>query len=311
MYKRNFIFLLLLVFGFMLIGCQDNNTIVDPGTDSDTEAMKTMVEEDSSLTSFDYNYDEEGLFKSLAKIDEVIYPFRVAVHARLVNLNFTVDIQGDTAYGTVTKSFEGTLFIEATYDPNASEPDTVIEKTFASTITRKIIFIKINHTPYPRRNWVIAAVSLPEGGTSSPNIDLMKVTVFLPNGDSLVINSPNDYYLRRGWGWWRSIPVIHPNETVTIKAEVYSEYADTDYVSLVYGANRWCHQRGKKLFELVSSTPNGTGFDKVYEQSFTAHNIPGFFHAVINAIPKQVLNDDSAPVESETWGIPYIITFGH
>ena len=305
---KNFVLLFALSLGFILMGCQDKS-ITDPGTETDREAMKALVEEDSSLSSFDYNYNEDGFTGALGKIQETIYPFRVGVEASLVNLNFSVDIQGDTAYGTVTKQFEGTLMIAASYDSNAVEPDTVIEKPFASTVTRNVIFVKINHTDIPRKNWVIAAISLPEGGTQSPNIDLQKVTVFLPNGDTLVIESPNDYYLKRGWGWWRRIPIIAPGQDVTIRVEVFSGYEEEDYVSLVYGANRWCHNRAKKLFELVSSTPNGNGYDKVYEQTFTAHQFPGFFHAVINAIPRQVLNDDAAPVESETWGIPYIIKF--
>ena len=306
---KNFVLLFALSLGFILIGCQDKSSITDPGTETDREAMKTLVEEDSSLTSFDYNYNEDGFPGILGKVQETIYPIRVGVEVSLVNLNFNVDIQGDTAYGTVTKQFEGTLMIEASYDSVGGEPDTVIEKPFASTFTRNVIFVKINHTEIPRKNWVIAAISLPEGGTASPNIDLQKATVFLPNEDSLVIESPNDYYLKRGWGWWRRIPIIAPGQEVTIRVELYSGYEEDDYVSLVYGANRWCHQRAKKLFELVSSTPNGNGYDKVYEQTFTAHQFPGFFHAVINAIQRQVLHDDAAPVESETWGIPYIIKF--
>ena len=305
---KNFVFLFALSLGFILIGCQDKS-ITDPGTEIDREAMKALVEEDSSLTSFDYNYNEDGFSGILGKVQETIYPFRVGVEANLVNLDISVDIQGDTAYGTITKQFEGTLMIAASYDSNAVQPDTVIEKTFASTVTRNVIFVRINHSDNPRKNWVIAAISLAEGGTASPNIDLQKVTVFLPNQDTLVIESPNDYYLKRGRGWWRRIPIIAPGEDVTIRVELYSGYEEDDYVSLVYGANRWCHQRAKKLFELVSSTPNGSGFEKVYEQTFTAHQFPGFFHAVINAIPKQVLNDDAAPVESETWGVPYIVKF--
>jgi hypothetical protein len=304
---RNLILLFSLTLGFLLIGCQEKKSITDPGTETDKEAMKTLIEEDSSLTSFDYNYNEDGFTEALGKIQETIKHFRVGVEANLVNLNVSINVQGDTAYGTITKDFEGTLMIEASYDTSATEPDTVIEKSFASTVTRNVIFVKINHTDFPRRNWVIAAISLPQGGTASPNIDIQKVTVFLPNDDTLSIESPNDFYLKRGWGWWRQIPIIRPGENVTVRVELYSGYAEDDYVSLVYGANRWCHQRGKKLFDFISSTPNGNGYDKVYEQTFTAHSIPGFFHAVINAIPRQVLDDDSAPVESETWGIPYII----
>ena len=58
---------------------------------------------------------------------------------------------------------------------------------------------------------------------------------------------------------------------------------------------------------MVSSTQTGNGYDKVYEQTFETHQWPGYFHAVINATPRQVVTDDSTPVESNTWGIPYIV----
>ncbi|MFI5237629.1 MAG: hypothetical protein ACHQLA_06820, partial [Ignavibacteriales bacterium] len=224
----------------------------------------------------------------------------------LVNRTLSIDFQDSIAYGHLTKTFEGILLIAASYDSNATEPDTVIEKPFTAVVTRNIIFKKIRSTPYPRRNWIIAAISLPEGGTQSPNIDMMKMTIFLPH-DTLVIESPNDYYLLRGWGWWRKIPVLHHGESATIRVELYSAYEADDFVTLTWGANRWIRHRVKKLFDFVSSTPNGEGWDKVYEQTFTAHQWPGFYHAIINAIPQQVIFDDAAPVEAEAWGIPYAI----
>ena len=243
----------------------------------------------------------------LGKVNTDIYPFRVGQKMRLVNRTLSIDFQDTIAYGTLTKTFEGLLLIAASYDSNATEPDTLIKKPFTAVVTINIIFKKIASTPYPRRNWIIAAISLPEGGTQSPNIDIQKMTIYLPNEDSLVVESPNDYYLRRGWGWWHNIPILGFGESATIKVELYSAYEEDDFVSLTWGANRWVKHRVKKLFELVSSTANGNGWDKVYEQTFTTHQWPGFYHAIINALPQQVILDDTTPVESESWGIPYFV----
>ena len=217
MKKKKFIkkfFLPLLILGVLAFfaGCQDEMTVEpqnngEPTTDQG--ALEKLVEQDSSLTSFDVNYNEDGLMDFLGKVDEQIYPFRVGKRMRLVNRNLNITFSGDTiAYGRLTKTFEGLLFIAASYDSTSSIPDTVIKKPFTAVITRNIIFRKIANTNFPLRNWIIAAISLPEGGTQSPNIDITKLTVFLPNGDTLVVDSPNDYYLRRGWGWWRRIPII-------------------------------------------------------------------------------------------------------
>jgi len=313
MQKHNNLFRYLLgFFALMMLAlfvrCQDEVvSSVDNEPTTDKAAMEKLVDEDSSLTSFDYNYDEEGVMDFLGKINTTIYPFRVGQKMRLVNRNLSIDFQDTVAYGTLTKTFEGILFIAASYDSLANEPDTLIQKSFTAVVTRNLIFKKINNTPYPRRNWVIAAISLPEGGTQSPNIDIQLMTIFLPNGDTLSIDSPNNYYLRRGWGWWRKIPIIQTGDSVKVRVELFSNYQEDDFVSLTWGANRWIKHRVKRLFELVSSTPSGSGFEKVYEQTFRTHQWPGFYHAIINAMPKQVIFDDATPVESEAWGIPYFV----
>jgi len=293
----------------LFIRCQDEMSVdpVDNEPTNDQAALEKLVDEDSSLTSFDYNYDEEGVMDFLGKTDIAIYPLRVGQKMRLVNRTVSIDIQDTIAYGTITKTFEGLLLIAAAYDSLATEPDTLIKKSFTAVVTRNVIFKRINRTPYPRKNWLIAAISLPEGGTQSPNIDVQKLTIFLPNNDTLIIESPNDYYLRRGWGWWHRIPIMGTGESVTLRVELYSAYEEDDFVTLTYGANRWIKHRVKKLFDLVSSTPNGSGFDKVYEQTFTTHQWPGFYHAIINAMPRQVVFDDATPVETEAWGVPYFI----
>jgi hypothetical protein len=101
-----------------LIGCQES--IIDaentePSTDQ--EAMQKIADEDSSLQSFDEVYNEEDLMDYvLGKVPVEIYPFRVGHKVRLVNRNLNVEIQGDTAYGKLTKTYEGTLLIAASYD---------------------------------------------------------------------------------------------------------------------------------------------------------------------------------------------------
>ena len=309
LFRRRILPFLLLGLIVVFFGCQDEMVIepVDTEPTTDQGALEKIVDEDSALTSFDYNYNEDGLMDFLGKVDTEIYPFRVGHKMRLVNRNLNINIQDTIAYGTLTKTFEGILFIAATYDPNGIEPDTIIKKPFTAVVTRNIIFKKIANTPYPMRNWIIAAISLPEGGTQSPNIDLMKLTIFLPNGDTIQVDSPNDYYVSWRFGWWRQIPILHRGESVMLRVELYSAYEEEDFVTLTYGANRFHKHRAKKLFELVSSTPSGNGWEKVYEQTYTTHQFPGFYHAVINAMPRQVVFDDATPVESEAWGTPYFV----
>lgn len=218
----------------LFVRCQDE-MIIDPDDTepkTDREALEKMVDEDSSLTSFDYNYDEEGLMDFLGKVTTQIYPFRVGQKMRLVNRTLSIDFQDTVAYGTLTKTFEGILMIAASYDSNAIEPDTIINKSFTAIVTRNLIFRKIAHTPYPRKNWILAAISLPEGGTQSPNIDIQEMNIFLPNGDTLSIDAPNNYYLKRGWGWWHKIPILGHGDSVKVRVKLYSAFEEDDFVSL-------------------------------------------------------------------------------
>lgn len=308
-FPAKFFSLIMLLMFALFIGCQE--TVVDSAVDeptTDTEAMTKLADEDSSLASFDTNYNEDDAMSFLGKTEAEIYPFRVGHKVRLVNRTLSVDVVGDTAYGTLTKTFEGTLIIAASYDSGAAAPDTIVKKPFTSVITRKLIFIRVGNSAFPYRNWRLAAISLPEGGVLSSNIDIQKLTAFLPNGDTLVINSPNSYFLSRGPGWWRQLPIIAHNQATTLRLEVYSAYADTDFVTLTYGANILGFHRAKRKFELVSSVPSGGGFAKVYEQTYTTQQFPGHYHAIINAFPKQVIFDDATPVETETWGVPYFVS---
>lgn len=309
--KKNFLPMLLLIIMSFFVGCQDEMTVqTTEDITTNQQALEKLVDEDSVLTSFEPNYNEDGEMDILQKTNTEIYPFRVGHKMRLVNRTVSVTFDGDTAYGLVTKTFEGVLYIKGSYDPDAIQPDTLITKPFTSVVTRNVVFIKIANTEFPRRNWKIAAISLPEGGTQSPNINITRFTAFLPNGDTLLINSPNDYYLIRSWNnWWRwhNVPVIPRGGEVLLRVELNSAYADTDFVTLTFGADRFGMHRSKKKFELISSNPNGNVYEKVYEQTFVTHQFPGFFHAIINAMPKQVVFDDATLVEMESWGIPYFV----
>ncbi|MGE5807418.1 MAG: hypothetical protein ACM34O_16305 [Ignavibacteria bacterium] len=308
--KRTLVPYLTTILGLIFIafiGCKDS-TVGPPAEDPEKEALQQIADEDSAIASFEPNYNEEDQMSILNKAATEIYPFRKIWHRiSSISRTFNVTIAGDSAFGVYTKNYEGILYIAASYDSDAVAPDTVIQKPFASTVTRNIIFIKTGNTDRPRLNWKIAAISLPEGGTQSAHIDITKLTIFLPNADTMVITSPNDYYLSRWHRWWRALPIISKGEAVTLHVEVYSEYAEDDFVTLTYGANLLGLHMAKKRFELLSSTPSGNGYIKVYQQTYNTNQWPGFYHAVINAFPSQVITDDAAPVENEMWGIPYFV----
>jgi len=303
-----------ITFGFF--GCKSDNTILDPGntgSTTDEQALLKLTDNDASLESFEPNYNEEtAMDVGLAKTSTQIYPLKVGQRMFLVDRSMDVTFDGDSAIGILTKNFSGTLYIAGSYTPADSNGenkiDTVIQKQFSTTVTRKIIFVKRDFTMFPDSNWRIKAISLPEGGTLNPAVEIASVSIFYPNGDSMQITEPNDYFLYRGPGFRHQIPVLHRFRNVRVVVEINSAYADDDYVTLTYGAMRSnMHNRSKKRFRLVSSQFDGTIYHKVYENTWQTMQFPGYKHAIINIIPFQAVNDDAAPVEENTWGIPYIV----
>ncbi len=313
----NLIRLFALIFaGLILVSaCNNQDSIVGVDqTTADKDALLKILDADEAIQSFEPNYNEEDAMNFLGKTNTLIYPVRVGQRMRPISRTLDVQFSGDTAYGKVTRTFEGVLFIAASYEPftwgDSNVVDTIITKEFTTTITRNIVFTKIGNTDNPMHNWRISAISLPEGGTLTENIKINSVTVFLPDGDTLTITSPNDYYLTHEpgmhHGGMHMLPSLNWNQEVLVRVEIASAYADTDFVTLTYGAIRGgTHHRDKRKFELVSEEFDGTMYTKVYEQTWKTRQSHGWKHAIINAIPRQVVYDDATPVEESTWGIPY------
>ncbi len=296
---------------FILIGCSNDN-IVNPDEEnlSDKEALLKIVDEDEVLGSFELNYNEEDVLGFLGKVNTEIFPVRVGQRMRIVNRNMDITIVGDSAFGKLTKTFEGILFIAASYDslvPGNPNVDTLIQKPFSTTVTRNIVFKKIDNTSFPKRNWRITAISLPEGGTLTENIKIKELTVFLPNGDTISVTSPNDYYLSKDPGFKRLIPIFSRNQDVLVRVKVQSLYEVEDFVTLTYGAHKGDLVRAKRKFELIDSQFDGQYYQKTYEQTWRTRQFPGYKHAIVNALPKQVLFDDASAVEENSWGIPYYV----
>lgn len=309
---------LMVILSIILLGtmaCNEENSLTLPEGEvtTDQQALEKIVETDEAIESFEPNYNEDQAMDFvLGKSTSEIFPVRVGQKMRLVEKNLNVVFQGDTAYGTLTKTFDGILFIVASSDSLTGNLDStdfnVYKKSFTTTVTRKIIFVKKDNSDNPLNNWKISAVSLAEGGTLTDNIAIKSMTIFLPNGESINVDEPNEYFLSRGPSLKRAIPVLSKFQSVTVQVELQSVYADADFVTLTYGglkSNKM--KRAKKRFSLKREDFDGTYYNRLYEAEWRIHQSRGFKHAIVNAYPYQVIKDSDAPVESNSWGMPYAV----
>jgi hypothetical protein len=298
-----------------LFGCSEhkNNIVESQISPDDQQSFEKIADNDESIASFEPNYNEQQAMElALGKITTSIYPIKVGQKMIRISKNLEMQVNGDTAIGILTKTFNGTLYIAASYNPEKTRVDSIFQKTFTTIITSKIIFVKFANTRRMIDNWKIAAISLPEGGTETGNIEITRLTVNLSSGEMLEVTSPNDYFLFRNQnfmhqGRWKIFPMLEKGDSATLRLEVKSMYPDTDFVTLTYGADHSGFNRSKKKFDLVSQTFDGLFYNKVYERSYKTHQWGGYFNAVINAIPRQVIYDNTTPVEIKTWGLPYFV----
>lgn len=306
--KRLSSILLALLSIIWLIGCTDEAVVESQENLTDKQAMAKLADNDESINSFEPNYNEEETMDFvLGKTSAEIYPIKVGNKMTVVSKNLDIQLNGDSAIGTLTKTYNGTLFIAASFDPLSLEVDSVFKKSFSTTITRKIIFVKIGNTHRELDNWKIAAISLPVGGTLTSNVTISKLSLTLANGEVLEITNPNEYFLYRNPGKWKLLPNIVKGETTSVQVEVKSAYADSDFVTMTFGADKKGLYRSKRKFHLVSQTFDGQLYTKIYEQSFTTHHWVGHFHTIITVMPMQVIIDNTTSVECSTWGMPYFV----
>ncbi len=308
----------IIIWLFMFISaCNQENSLLESELDRnpDVETIKKIIEEDESLETFDLNYnEEEAMDFVLGKKTEELFPLKVGQKMKLVDKALEVEFNGDTAYATLTKTFDGVLFIIASRDSLSNFWNTkdlnLYKKLFTTTIKRNIILVKKEGADSSIINWKLKSTSLPVGGTLTENIKIEKVKVYLPDGKVIEVDDPLNYYLARDFSFREIVPIIKQQEEIKVEVTIKSAYKELDFVTFTRGAIRGRkHLRNKKRFEFVEGSEifDGTYYHRTFVGNWQVNQFIGHKHVVINAIPWGVIKDSKAPVESSTWGIPYSV----
>lgn len=296
-------------------GCKDGLINEPDDKVSLDAALMEIADNDETVASFEPNYNEEDALSFLGKTTTEIFPVRVGQRMRLTGREITRTISGDSAYVQYTKSFSGVMLIAASYDSlnsfDSTNIDTLISKPFSAEVKINMIFERIANTDNERRNWKLAAISLPEGGsinngtTFTGDIEITSITLTTPSGTIVNITDPLNYFINRQNSRYREMPEFTRNGVIPVTVELNSLYESEDFVTVTHGANKTFKNRIKRRLELVSSTFNGNVYAKVYQGEIRVNALGGLFFGIINAVPHNVIFDDSAPVAINSWGLPY------
>lgn len=312
-------------------GCSDSQ-VNEPQYANSTETQKFMkiAESSPTVTSFTENYNEGQAMSIAGSLSKELYPIRIGQKMKLVDKSLTLVKDSTTAIGTLVQKFEGRLIIQGTFQPatgNHPRPDTTIEKTFNSEITRQIKFLKVDSTGNDTLDWKVDAVSLPVGGTADDDIQIVRLMLSTQDGDTVVITDPNMYFFKTGerkrheedddnhgfefelgksgHGWKNLLTWYHKNQPVKLTVEVLSKYADRDFLTVTYGPMMNGNYKTKTKLDLVSSVPEGDYYRKVYAKEWYTKAYAARMHAVVNAVPGRVVFFTDSGVSEKTWGIPY------
>jgi hypothetical protein len=308
--------------GLVLAGGCQKDDVVNPVTDqppagvtNETTAMQSMAVNDQFVQNDEQTFNDAevapGDYGNFDKVLADITPLRYGRFVTSVTrtVTVTVDSSDTTATAVIDKNIVGVFKIRAI---NGAGDTVTVEKPFNDASTRKVVFRRVGRdTEHYWKNWMPVSASLVQGGTVAPNntVNIVMVETFLPNGDSITVTDPTNYFLRYKWiaGWHRGrkdLPVLLPGQLIRTRVTVSSASADTDIVSLRFGYDGFHKRRAK--FPIVSETNNGDGtYTRIYERTWSVNIHPGYFNAGVEAMTKGTVYDDQAPYSVSWWGIPY------
>ena len=312
------------VIGILATGCNRDTTgpqdeQAPVGVTNEEGAMKYYAANDEFVKNDEATFDDQAIetmdYGTFGKIDAEITPLRFGRFIRSITRNIALTIlSGDSiAIAHVEKDITGVFKIKGV---NGNGDTVIVEKPFNDKSKRNVVFKRIRkQSDRYWLNWLPVATSLVDGGTVLPDnnppnnkIDLTKLQLFLPNGDTITVTDPTSYYLRYRWTYLftdgpRDIPELIGGERLRLQATVVSTSPDTDIVALRYGVGTFFKRRMR--MQLVSEVNNNGTYTRVFEAPFYVHFHRGFFHAGVDAITRATLYDDVAPYSVNWWGVPY------
>ena len=296
-----------------ILGCSKD--ALSPSGLSDEEAIRQQISQADSVAEFlssddaviDDQYEQAWEFGAVGKVATPIKVFRWGRKVDQITRTVIIVVEGDSAAtATITKTITGHLVIAAAYSDTASFPETVIRKPFTERSERKVRFVRIARSTSPEFNWRPVALTLVAGKTlpdSLINFTITSLDVITPD-DTFHVTNPLDTWIRLRRLRER---LLFVGDSVKLRLTVLSVDSAAELAIQRHGGL----DRHRARMHLVSNTPVGGGWERVYERVFIPHLSLGLYMAnysfVVDVISRESLYDDSAPFTNRFWGLPYAV----
>lgn len=317
--NKKWLFLpILAVISLYISACNDDSVVEENQTDDDF--IREVVTQGYSGPN---NEDDDLMFSEADDLDDggpvenggggdtpIDSLMKWGRRITSVTRSVTITTEGDTIKNAViTTNITGVYMIVGTVN---GVVDT-ISKPYTEEFKRLAIFKRVDRRPRPRHNWRLYKVSMLDGETKTPQVGsdyvrMNKVEVYVNGALKYTLNGPdftqNIFTTRKFEG--PGIPEINVGDDVKLVVSTYSTQSEQDIVAWHWGKRNFGFHR--EPFTMISQLPNGSGWDRVYEKSFTIHNnIRGkALNGCISASSYKSLHDDSpAEFASDLLGTPY------
>ncbi len=319
--KSMFIMLIAGVFAVYFTACNNNSVTTDDVTDDGYIKEVVGASNDTHDNDDDNNLfanenddlDDGGIVKNHDGDTPIDSLLKWGRRITSVNVNANITNSGDTMKTVlVTKTITGNYYILGIV---GGLQDTII-KPYTQVLRRTAIFKRIARTGNPRHNWKLYQVSMLDGNTTLPQnsdqyVQMQQLQVYVNGTLTYTFTGPdftqNMFTTRRFDG--TGIPMVNQGDNVRLVVTTFSTQSEPDYVAWHWARNAFGFHR--EPFVMTSSTPNGTGFTRTYEKTFTIftghlHNCS--YNGYISSSTHKSLYDDSpAEFSSDLIGIPYRI----
>lgn len=258
--------------------------------------------DDDGAKNFEY---EEG-FGKVGDVQSPITPLRWGRRIASVSREVSVDIQGDTAIATITKTFAGNLLILADLDDDG-DGDTLIAKPFSDAMRRKVMFVRAGRFNERRHNWRPVAISLVEGTSPLENFRIDTLQIITPRQTITVTDPLNTWLWFRGMTLepQRQIPLVRIGDSVRVRVTVSSQNDSSEVVMLRWGVGWGDGRKHRARIPMVEQSGSTGNYTRVYARVFIAHRHFGRFNAFIDALSHETLFDDQGQYSNKIWGTPY------
>ncbi|MBL7074731.1 hypothetical protein ISS37_05790 [candidate division KSB1 bacterium] len=304
---------ILAFFAFFWGGCSESTQEEVDDEAAITELVEGLLADDSLNIFYDEGivddeavepeFEDSTLEKGIggAQLDSAILTVRFGRRGQIRRESISVEVQGDTAYVTLVRSFNGQFLIVAV---DTVDSHFVFQKDMYNHLTRRLRFVRVGNSPNPRENWAFRGVSLSEDFSVDPNpnqVEILHLEIYRcregdPDSLLLSVDDPLNTFLPPRFG----VPRFFWRDTV----KVFVIMADTDPKVGLLHYRHSPRFRARRRLNDAGFYPDAIAGDGIYSGLWEVRRM-GRFYARFDFLDHRTVYDDTEPYDSNIWGVPY------